>query len=150
DKISEFFHTAFGFSNFADPPVKWHCSLKMGAAQAYVLDTRTRRDFSKGLNYPPNLLGKKALEQQLPSSLPFGIDLAIVVSGAPVLGLATIETLGQPIIPRILDVVSMGKKGTSKKTATDQIAMREFSFKKGSDSLDVEHWTLHEEGYEAL
>jgi hypothetical protein len=150
EAFSKTFHNALGFANFEDPPVKWHCSLKLGPAQVYVLDTRTRRDFSKGLDYPPNLIGKKALGEQLPSTLPFGTELAIVVSGTPVLGLATIESLGQPIIPRVLDVVSMGKKAGSKITGADQIALREFSFKKGRDSLDVEHWTLHIEGYEAL
>jgi hypothetical protein len=149
-EFTDFFHEKLGFGNFEDPPVKWHCSLKLGPTQVYVLDTRTRRDFSKGLNYPPNLIGKKALGEQLPGSLPFGAELAIVISGAPVLGLATIESLAQPIIPKILDVVSMAKKSSSKKTGADQIALREFSFKKGRDSLDVEHWTLHIEGYEAL
>lgn len=149
-EFTDFFHEKLGFANFENPPVKWHCSLKLGPTQVYVLDTRTRRDFSKGLDYPPNLLHKKALEEQLPGSLPFGAELAIVISGAPVLGLATIESLGQPIIPRILDVKSLANKANSKETEEDRIAKRQSNLKKGRDSLDVEHWTLHEEGYEAL
>jgi len=149
-EFTDFFQEKLGFGNFEDPPVKWHCSLKLGPAQVYVLDTRTRRDFSRGLDYPPNLIGKKALGEQLPGSLPFGAELAIVVSGAPVLGLATIESIGQPIISRILDVKSFAKKAVSEEKEADRIAKRESNLKKGRDSLDVEHWTLHIEGYEAL
>ena len=148
--FTDFFHEKLGFKNFEDPPVKWHCSLKLGPTQVYVLDTRTRRDFSRGLDYPPNLLGKKALAEQLPASLPFGAELAIVISGAPVLGLGTIESIGQPIVPKILDVKSFAKKSTSPEKESDRIAKRESNIKKGRDSLDVEHWTLHIEGYEAL
>jgi hypothetical protein len=137
------FHTMLGFANFEDPPVKWHSFLKIGPARVFVLDTRTRRDFSKGLDFPPNLIGKKALAEQIPGDpLPFGTELCIVISGAPALGLGTIESIGQPIIPRVLDVININKKpiDTAKRKARHT----------GNESLDVEHWSLHVEGYEAF
>ncbi|MVM41356.1 hypothetical protein GO730_32830 [Spirosoma sp. HMF3257] len=112
DKIDQL----LGFNDFTSPPVKWHCSFRLGATKVYGLDTRTRRDFSDGLNFPPNLIGPQALAEQLPDTvLPAGIELAVIISAAPVLGLATMEAIGQPIVSRVLDAVHMGKEGTENK-----------------------------------
>jgi hypothetical protein len=136
-------NTMLGFNNFDNPPVKWHCSLRVGPAKVYVLDTRTRRDFSDGLNYPPNLIKANALAEQIPdTSLPVGVELAIVVSAAPVLGLAAIEVIGQPIVSRVLDCVRIVQEPPKPKT-------REVSH-KGHESLDVEAWGIHQRGFEAL
>ncbi len=132
-----------GFEDLDKPPVTWHFSFQMGPSRVFALDTRTRRDFSAGMDFPPNLIRKKALEEQLPKTLlPQGTELAIVISGAPILGLATIESIGQTIIPRVLNVKNVFK-------AKIDIAKREVPH-KGEESLDVEHWSLHLEGYEAL
>jgi hypothetical protein len=130
-----------GFDNFEDPPVKWHCQFRLGPAKVYVLDTRTRRDFSDGPDYPPNLLGPKALKDQLPdTSLPLGVELAIVISPAPVLGLAAMEVIGQPIVSRILDCFKMGDIG--KENPERSVAHR------GHESLDVEAWSINQKGFE--
>ncbi|REG90267.1 metallophosphoesterase family protein [Algoriphagus antarcticus] len=132
-----------GFDDLDKPKITWHFSFQMGAARVFALDTRTRRDFSAGLDFPPNLIRKKALEEQLPTTaLPQGTELAIVISGAPILGLATIESIGQTIVPRVLNAINVF-------TTKIVISLREAAH-KGEESLDVEHWSLHLEGYEAL
>ena len=134
---------SLGFDDLDKPKITWHFSFQMGPARVFALDTRTRRDFSAGMDFPPNLIRKKALEEQIPTTqLPQGTEVAIVISGAPVLGLATIESIGQTIIPRVLNVRNIF-------TADIVISMREVPH-KGEEGLDVEHWTLHMEGYEAL
>ncbi|HOY06576.1 MAG TPA: hypothetical protein PLO67_14310 [Saprospiraceae bacterium] len=133
----------FGFDDLDKPKITWHFSFQMGPVRIIALDTRTRRDFSAGMDFPPNLIRKKALDQQIPTTpLPQGTEVAIVISGAPILGLATIESIGQTIIPRVLNV----KNIFSAKTF---VSIREVPH-KGEESLDVEHWSLHMEGYEAL
>ncbi|MEB2777397.1 hypothetical protein SYJ56_18935 [Algoriphagus sp. D3-2-R+10] len=132
-----------GFDDLDKPKITWHFSFQMGSARVFALDTRTRRDFSAGMDFPPNLIRKKALAEQIPTTpLPQGTELAIIISGAPILGLATIESIGQTIIPRVLNVIKVFKTELFK-------SLREVP-KKGEESLDVEHWTLHLEGYEAL
>jgi hypothetical protein len=147
-KRSEFrsskIYSNLGFDDLDNPKITWHFSFQLGPARVFALDTRTRRDFSAGMDFPPNLIRKKALEEQLPTTapLPQGTEVAIVISGAPILGLATIESIGQTIIPRVLNVKNIF-------TAKRVISMREVPH-KGEESLDVEHWSLHMEGYEAL
>ena len=132
-----------GFDNLDKPKITWHFSFQMGPTRVFALDTRTRRDFSAGMDFPPNLIRKKALGQQIPKTLlPQGTELAIVISGAPILGLATIESIGQTIVPRVMNVKNVF-------TAKIDVPNRTVPH-KGEESLDVEHWSLHIEGYEAL
>lgn len=137
------YRSALGFANPNDPPIKWHCSLKIGPAKAFVLDTRTRRDFSAGLDAPPNLLRKEALLEQIPdNAMPPGTELAFVVSGAPVLGLSVMESIGQPIVSRILEV----KNAFRDKFDHNKRRVHH----TGGESLDVEHWSINEAGFEAV
>ncbi|MEJ1240285.1 hypothetical protein WBG78_19240 [Chryseolinea sp. T2] len=147
EDLTKAFNEALGFANFEKPFIPWNCTLKISEAKVYVLDTRTRRDFSKGLNFPPNLIGKKALEEMIPEPViaETGVELAIVVSGAPVLGIAAIESIGQPIIPKVLDFMSL--TGPVK---TQFNIDRRIGVHTGDHSLDVEHWSLHNEGFEAM
>jgi hypothetical protein len=133
----------FGYNDLDKPEITWHFSFQLGPARVFALDTRTRRDFSKGPDFSPNLIRKKALDEQLPGApLPQGTELVIVVSGPPIMGLATVETLGQTMVPRVLDVIELFKD----KIKLDDRKVRH----RGEEAIDVEHWSLHEAGYEAL
>lgn len=90
--------TLFGFGG-ADPQVKWHFTVPTGPTTTVVLDTRTHRSYDDGRYSPPGLISSTALDEQLPASLAPspGAEVLFVVSGAPVLGLALIEELAQPI-----------------------------------------------------
>jgi hypothetical protein len=90
----------FGFGGSA-PKIKWHYSIPTGPTQTLVLDTRTRREFNSRIS-PPGLLSQTALDEQIPdAAVPSaGAEVLIVVSAAPVLGLALIEEVFQPIMAR--------------------------------------------------
>lgn len=147
EDLTKAFNEALAFANIEKPFIPWNCTLKISEAKVFVVDTRTRRDFGKGLNFPPNLIGKKALEEMIPEQaiVEFGVELAIVVTGAPVLGIAAIESIGQPIIPRVLDFKQLIGPVKTKFNIDRRIGVH-----NGSHSLDVEHWSLHNEGFEAM
>lgn len=90
----------FGFDG-SIPKIKWHYSVPSGPTQTLVLDTRTRREFVSGFS-PPGLLTQAALDEQIPdAAVPTaGAEVLIVISPAPVLGLALIEEVFQPIMAR--------------------------------------------------
>lgn len=136
-------YSNLGFDDFDKPKVTWHFSYQLGPTRLIALDTRTRRDFSAGMDFPPNLIRKKALGEQISSAeLPQGTEAVIVISGAPILGLATIESIGQTMAPRIINVMNLFK-------GKIDVINREVP-EKGEEAQDVEHWSLHTEGYEAL
>jgi hypothetical protein len=122
-----------------DPAVKWHFQVASGPTRTVVLDTRTWRAFS-GRFTPPGLISDVALEEQLPATLAPspGAEVLIVVSPAPVLGLATIEELAQPI----------GARGYFDFTASVIIGHEPKI--TGYTAFDMEAWSLHAERFEAL
>ena len=128
----------FGFGS-SDPVVKWHFHVPSGPTTTVVLDTRTWRSFA-GRLAPPGLISDVALDEQLPASLapsPGG-EVLIVVSPAPVLGLAAIEELAQPIGARgyfdFIDSVVIGQEPKI----------------TGYMEFDMEAWSLDSERFEAL
>jgi hypothetical protein len=128
----------FGFGG-GDPAVKWHFKVPSGPTTTVVLDTRTWRTFN-GRYSPPGLISDVALEEQLPASLAPspGAEVLIVVSPAPVLGLAAIEELAQPIGARgYFDFTSSVIIGQTPKIT-------------GYMEFDMEAWSLHSERFEAL
>lgn len=128
----------FGFSG-GDPAMKWHFDVPSGPTTTVVLDTRTWRTFN-GRYTPPGLISDVALEEQLPASFApaSGAEVLIVVSPAPVLGLATIEELAQPIGARgFFDFIIPVFKGNEPKIT-------------GYMEFDMEAWSLHSERFEAL
>lgn len=128
----------YGFGG-ADPLVKWHFNVPSGPTTTVVLDTRSQREFS-GRYTPPGLISDVALDEQLPDSFapPPGAEVLIVVSAAPVLGLAVIEELAQPIGARgYFDFIS------------SVIIKREPEI-TGYLEFDMEAWSLHAERFEAL
>lgn len=90
----------FGFDGSV-PRLRWDFTVPTGPTQTVVLDTRTRRSFVGRYN-PPGLLSQAALDEQFPATLEPspGAEVLFVVSPAPVLGLALIEELAQPLASR--------------------------------------------------
>jgi hypothetical protein len=130
--------TLYGFGG-ADPQVKWHFNVPSGPTTTVVLDTRTRRAFS-GRYTPPGLISDVALDEQLPDSFAPspGAEVLIVVSAAPVLGLAVIEELAQPIGARgYFDFIS-------------SVVIKHAPEITGYLEFDMEAWSLHTERFEAL
>jgi hypothetical protein len=123
----------------SDPVVKWHFNIPSGPTTTVVLDTRTWREFN-GRYAPPGLISAVALEEQLPASFAPspGAEVLIVVAPAPVLGLAVIEELAQPI----------GARGYFDFTASVIIGHEPKI--TGYMEFDMEAWALHSERFEAL
>lgn len=117
--------------------VKWHFTVPGGATDIVVLDTRTRRTFN-GRYTPPGLILSDDLSEQLPAELSPGTELMIVVSPVPVLGLAAIEELAQPIGARAYyDFIDSAVIGSEPAIT-------------GYMEFDMEAWSLHPESFEAL
>ncbi len=134
--------TLFGFDGNT-PKIKWHFSIASGPTQSLVLDTRTRRDLLSSYA-PPGLLKKNALDEQIPdTAVPSaGAEVLIVISPAPVLGLALIEEVFQPVMARAAtDFVN------AIKAAFDKHKEPEIS---GYLEWDMEAWSMSPIHFEAL
>lgn len=117
-------------ADLSKPDINWYFTAKIGPATAIVLDTRTQREYSK-LYAPANLIHKDVLAAQIPfDKKPDDVESFLIISPAPVLGLQTIEQIGQRIVPRILDAFKNNDRG--------------------QQSLDAEAWGLHPIGFERL
>jgi hypothetical protein len=119
------------------PEVKWHYQVRTRPTTAYVLDTRTRRQYDS-LNSPPGLLTQEALDEQLPTLNPAGaaVPFTIVVSPAPAPGLASFEELVQPAAAAI---VGLGG-GTPENPGVIEGMMK----------FDFEAWGFNVGAFEAL
>jgi hypothetical protein len=132
-------NTLFGFGGAA-PRIEWHYTVPTGPTTTTVLDTRTRRAFGFGRFGPPGLIETASLDDQLPDTLAPspGAEVVFVVSPAPVLGLALIEELAQPI----------GARG-----AIDffmSTMLRSQPKISGYKEFDMEAWALDAASFEAL
>lgn len=86
----------FNLNDETPPPIKWHYSVPCSETTVYVLDTRTQWTYETRHN-PPGLLSNSALDDQIPLN-PQPEKFLIFVSPAPVLGLAVLEELLQPVM----------------------------------------------------
>lgn len=128
----------FGFDG-TEPSLRWDFTVPTGPTTTVVLDTRTRRSFEGRLT-PPGLLSQAALDEQLPASLAPspGAEVLLVIAPAPVLGLALIEELAQPIAARaiadfVMSVVIEGEPAIT-----------------GYFEWDFEAWALNTPRFEAF
>lgn len=123
----------FGLTG-SDPPITWHYSAPGAKHCVLALDTRTRRSFDTPFS-PPGLLSASALAQQIPPGpRPAGIEVIVVLSPAPVLGLGVLEELVQPLGSRIVETIHAHSPEES----------------KGATKLDLEAWSYDPFSFEAL
>lgn len=88
----------------SDPPVRWHYRVDGPRHRVLVLDTRTRRSFATRIA-PPSNLSLNALRDQVPEApLPAGIEVLVVISPLPLLGLPLIDELGGALAVNAYDV----------------------------------------------
>lgn len=110
-----------------DPRVSWHYTVLGNSHVVHVLDTRTRRSYADPFA-SPSLLSRDALQAQIPgnppalgepapfagpgNARPGGVEVAFVVSAAPVLGVPALEALVQQGVVRVLQMkATMSGKG---------------------------------------
>ena len=117
--------------------VKWHFDVKCGPTRAFVLDTRTRREY-ESLNAPPGLISSAALAEQLPSPHPDGaVPFSIVVSAAPAPGLQSFEQLFQPAGAAYVGIKNKNELG-------------EVGLARGFVEFDYEAWGFSVKAIEGL
>lgn len=92
--VTDKVETMLGLSS-SPTTLKWNYTVKLGSAEALVLDTRTQR-FYQSLNTTPELISEANLTTQLPETLTDNPDLVFVISPCPVLGFPNFEELIQP------------------------------------------------------
>ncbi|OOG76737.1 hypothetical protein B0E43_07020 [Algoriphagus sp. A40] len=115
--------------------LKWNYSIKLGATQAIVLDTRTQRHY-ESLNTVPELISESGLSAQTPDTLTDNPPFVFVVSPCPILGLPNFEELVQPAAAAVIAL-----KGKSE--ANPGII-------GGSLDFDFEAWGFSVPGFERL
>lgn len=115
--------------------LKWNYGVKLGAAQAIVLDTRTQRHY-ESLNTIPELISETSLTDQTPNTLTDNPPFVFIVSPCPILGLPNFEELVQPAATAI-----MALKGKSE--ANPGII-------GGNLDFDFEAWGFSVPGFERL
>lgn len=144
DSVNNRLKTLMGASGEpASEQPRWHFTVEGPRHVVAVLDTRTRRKSGSHMARPPSLLGD-TLESQVPAALPAGKELLVVVSPVPVLSPTLFETIAQPILQGINDVVNWQRK----KQFHD-------SCKPGGpvwgwEAYDAEGWGANEEAQEEL
>ncbi len=119
----------------APTTLKWNYSVKLGATQAIVLDTRTQRHY-QSLNTVPELISESSLSEQAPSTLTDNPPFVFVVSPCPVLGLPNFEDLVQPAATAVIALAGNNE-------ANPGIIGGELNF-------DYEAWGFNVNGFERL
>ncbi|MEQ1531143.1 MAG: hypothetical protein ABL925_17645, partial [Methylococcales bacterium] len=90
--------------------ISWHFSLKGSKHLLLALDCRTRRSFITRYG-PPGNISDSALKEQIPESLPAGIDVAVVICSLPVFAAPLFDEVVAPLSYRVFDLVTYVKDG---------------------------------------
>jgi hypothetical protein len=86
------------------PAVKWSYNVDWPQLRLLAIDTRTRRRFRTAVS-PPGLLDPQKLDEQIPAGpLTGDLEVLVLVSAAPVLGLPVVEELLQELAERVFDL----------------------------------------------
>ncbi|WP_346236782.1 hypothetical protein ABDK00_013925 [Niabella insulamsoli] len=101
-EVTDKIETLLGMSG-TTTTVNWHYKVKLGVADALVLDTRTRRAY-EGLNSVPELISEESLATQTPETLTGTPPFIFVISPCPVLGFPNFEELIQPAATALISL----------------------------------------------
>jgi hypothetical protein len=133
------------------PPIKWHWSYKGPKYLMVALDNRTRRSFVSREG-PPGNVAISAQKDQIPETLPAGLDVLIVVAPLQVLGAGLLDELIAPAAYRVFDAAKYSKLNPTP-TKEDQDAEREGPGTRrmvGTDPDAIEAWAFDPLALEAL
>jgi hypothetical protein len=114
----------------ASDRVDWHYTVTGKCHHVIVLDTRTHRMF-RSPDAPPALIDVTQIDTQIqPAAKP--VDVTVLISAAPVLGIALMETLFQPLY------------------AIWESRNDRFDKRSGRLGADCEAWSFDDNAYETL
>ena len=133
------------------PPIKWHWSYKGPKYLLVALDNRTRRSFVSREG-PPGNVSISAQKDQVPETLPAGLDVLIVVAPLQVLGAGLLDELIAPTAYRVFDAAKYSKLNPTP-TKEDKDSEREGPGTRrmiGTDPDAIEAWAFDPLALEAL
>jgi hypothetical protein len=145
--------TCFGLTG-ALPTIRFDYVIDGNAHRAIVMDSRTRRSY-EGLDTPPALLSDDALRDQiqrgpLPTPLPAGIELLLVISPAPMVGPPLFEETLLPLGIRAFDAYYMAIASRSAVAVEKALTGIDRSKPTGAQFLDAEGWSNNPRALEKM
>jgi len=133
------------------PPIKWHWSIQGPKHLLVALDNRTRRSFVSREG-PPGNVSISAQADQIPATLPAGIDVLVVVAPLQVLGAGLLDELIAPTAYRVFDAAKYSELNPTP-SAEDKASERKGSGTRrmvGTDPDAIEAWAFDPLALEAL
>ena len=134
-----------------NPPIKWHWSIKGPKHLLVALDNRTRRSFVLREG-PPGNVAISAQKDQIPETLPAGVDVLVVVAPLQVLGAGLLDELIAPTAYRVFDAAKYSKLNPTP-SKEDKASQREGPGTRrmvGTDPDAIEAWAFDPLALEAL
>jgi hypothetical protein len=133
------------------PPIKWHWSIQGPKHLLVALDNRTRRSFVSREG-PPGNVSISAQADQIPATLPAGIDVLVVVAPLQVLGAGLLDELIAPTAYRVFDAAKYSELNPTP-SDEDKASERKGSGTRrmvGTDPDAIEAWAFDPLALEAL
>ncbi len=133
------------------PQIKWHWSYKGPKYLMVALDNRTRRSFVSREG-PPGNVSVSAQKDQIPETLPAGLDVLIVIAPLQVLGAGLLDELIAPAAYRAFDAAKYSDLNPEV-SKEDKDAQRKGPGTRrmiGTDPDAIEAWAFDPKTLEAL
>lgn len=133
------------------PQIKWHWSYKGPKYLMVALDNRTRRSFVSREG-PPGNVSISAQKDQIPETLPAGLDVLIVIAPLQVLGAGFLDELIAPTAYRVFDAAKYSDLNPEV-SKEDKDAQRSGPGTRrmiGTDPDAIEAWAFDPKALEAL
>lgn len=135
------------------PPVKWHFSVSGPKHLLVAIDNRTRRSFGSREG-PPGNVAIPAQAEQIPSTLPEGRELLVIVAPLQVLGPAVLDEIIAPAAYRAFDGAKYNENNVSEKGEKEDAALHRKAIGTrrmiGTNPDAIEAWAFDPLALEAL
>jgi hypothetical protein len=134
--------------HFTDPAMvhgidtfNWHWYFSYGNYEFIGLDSRTMRSFVNGENGPAGLLSNEALDLQVKNITSIDKELTILIAGAPILGIPSVEDSLNSKVAKLKDKVDLDKESWNLAPGTKQALFSKL-LKRVLDSGPKKHRVL--------
>jgi hypothetical protein len=133
------------------PPIKWHWSYTGPKYLMVALDNRTRRSFVSREG-PPGNVAISAHKDQIPETLPAGLDVLIVIAPLQVIGAGFLDELIAPTAYRLFDAKSYGELNPTPSKDEEDAERKGPGTRRmiGTDPDAIEAWAFDPLTLEAL
>ena len=133
------------------PPIKWHWAYKGPKHLLVAIDNRTRRSFVSRQG-PPGNVAVSALQDQIPETLPAGVEVLLVVAPLQVLGPGFLDELVGPAAYRFFDAKKYNELNPEPSKADEDAERRGPGTRRmvGTNPDAIEAWSFDPITLEAL